>query len=132
MVDMRTNPAEVNEPLKRTTLARAFRVAFAGLGYALRTQRNLQIHAVITLAVVIVGAALQFSPLEWAAVVLCIGMTWSAELLNTAIEVLVDLLSPEYHERAGVAKDVAAAGVLMAAIASAIVGVIIVGQRLLG
>ncbi len=117
--------------LKGTTLARAFRVAFNGLAYGVRTQRNLQIHLVLGGLVVIAGAMFGLTAIEWCVIVFCIGLMWSAELLNTSIEVLVDLLSPEYHERARVAKDVAAAGVLCAALASAAVGAIVFLPKLM-
>lgn len=129
MTELRPN-SDDNRPLGRTTLVNAFRVAFVGFAYALRTQRNLQIHLAIGLAVGIAGIVFRLSKLEWCLIVLCIGMTWTAELLNTSVEVLVDLLSPEYHERARVAKDVAAAAVLCAAGASAVVGLLIFGPRL--
>ena len=130
MPEMRPN-SDDNRPLGRTTLLNAFRVAFVGFGYALRTQRNLQIHLVIGLSVAAAGITFGLNTSEWCLIVLCIGLTWTAELLNTSVEVLVDLLSPEYHERARVAKDVAAAAVLCAAGASAIVGLLIFGPRLM-
>jgi diacylglycerol kinase len=124
-LDQKTRPG-------RTTLVNAFRCAFVGLAYALRTQRNLKIHLAIGAAVAAAGAVLGLSPTEWSLVILCIGLTWTAELLNTAVEVLVDLLAPEYHERARVAKDVAAAGVLCSALTAAAVGTLIFGARLFG
>ena len=130
MTEMRPNPDD-SRPMGRTTLLNAFRVAFVGFGYALRTQRNLQIHLVIGLCVAVAGITFGLNTSEWCLIVLCIGLTWTAELLNTSVEVLVDLLSPEYHERARVAKDVAAAAVLCAAGASAIVGLLIFGPRLM-
>ncbi|HVJ68111.1 MAG TPA: diacylglycerol kinase family protein [Caulifigura sp.] len=131
MTEMRPNPDE-NRPLGRTTLRNAFRVAFIGFGYALRTQRNLQIHLAIGLCVAVAGIVFGLNRLEWCLIVLCIGLMWTAELLNTSVEVLVDLLSPEYHERARVAKDVAAAAVLCSALASSIIGLIIFLPRLFG
>jgi diacylglycerol kinase (ATP) len=131
MHDMRPTNPDSARPLRRTTLANAFRVAFNGFIYGLRTQRNLQIHLVIGGLVAVAGLVLRLDRWEWCLIVLCIGLTWTAELLNTAIEVLVDLLSPEYHERARVAKDVAAAAVLCAAITSATVGLLVFGPRLM-
>ena len=124
MTEVRRTPDEMPRP-GRTTLVNAFRVAFIGFAYALRTQRNLQIHVTIGVIVVFAGLAFRLSPIEWGLIVLCIGLMWTAELLNTSVEVLVDLLSPEYHERARVAKDVAAAAVFCSAVASAVVGVIV-------
>jgi len=114
----------------RTTLANAFRCAFVGLRYAARTQRNFKIHLAIGALVCLAGGLLGLSRVEWCLILLCVGMTWTAELLNTAVEVLVDLLSPEYHERAGVAKDVAAAAVLSASAAAAAVGTVVFASKL--
>lgn len=130
MTEVRPTPEESPRP-GRTTLVNAFRCAFIGFGYALRTQRNLQIHLAIGAAVGIAGLLLDLSKWEWCLIVLCIGLTWTAELLNTSVEVLVDLLAPEYHERARVAKDVAAAAVLCSAIAAAAVGLLVFGPKLL-
>jgi diacylglycerol kinase len=132
MTDMRPSETERRPAPRRTTLVNAFRVAFHGFAYGVRTQRNLQIHLVMSAAVAGAGLFFRVSRLEWMAIALCIGLMWTAELLNTSVEVLVDLLSPEYHERARVAKDVAAAGVLCAALAAAVVGVIVFGPRLVG
>jgi len=130
MQEVRPTPDE-RRPLGRTTLLNAFRVAFHGFGYALRTQRNLQIHLAIGAIVGVAGVVFGLSRIEWCLIVLCVGLTWTAELLNTSVEVLVDLLSPEYHERARVAKDVAAAAVLCSALASAAVGLLIFGPKIL-
>ncbi|QDT52267.1 Undecaprenol kinase [Caulifigura coniformis] len=131
MTEVRPIPDE-SRPLGRTTLLNAFRVAFSGFAYALRTQRNLQIHVAIAGIVVTAGLFFGLNRLEWCLIIVCIGLTGTAELLNTSVEVLVDLLSPEYHERARVAKDVAAAAVLCSALASAVVGVLVFGPRLAG
>ncbi len=130
MSAMRPGSDEKRRP-GRTTIANAFRVALHGVRYAVRTQRNLQIHLAIGGLVVFAGWLCRLDRMEWCLVVLCIGLTWTAELLNTSVEVLVDLLSPEYHEGARVAKDVAAAGVLCASGASAVVGALVFGARLL-
>ncbi len=130
MPEMRP-PKDESPPLGRTTLVNAFRVAFVGFAYALRTQRNLQIHLAIGAAVGVAGLVLGLNRVEWCLIVLCVGLTWTAELLNTSVEVLVDLLSPEYHERARVAKDVAAAAVLCSAMASALVGLFVFGPKLM-
>jgi diacylglycerol kinase len=130
MNEVRPTPEEMPRP-RRTTLVNAFRCAFVGFGYALRTQRNLQIHLAIGAVVGVAGLAVGLSKVEWCLIALCIGLTWTAELLNTSVEVLVDLLAPEYHERARVAKDVAAAAVLCSAIAAAVVGLLIFGPKLL-
>jgi undecaprenol kinase len=95
-------------------LSAAFRYAFAGLFDAWRTERNLRIHAVVAAAVVAAGAVLRLPPAAWAVVFLAIALVVAAELLNSAVETIVDLVSPEEHPLAKRAKDVAAAAVLVA------------------
>jgi len=109
----------------------AFRHAFAGLGYVLRTQRNAWLHAVATLLVIISGTWLDIDRLEWAIMLLAIGLVWLAEFLNTALEAVVDLASPETHPMARVGKDVGAAAVLIAATAAAITGLLVLGPPLI-
>jgi diacylglycerol kinase (ATP) len=112
-------------------LVRAFRFAFAGLGYLLRTQRNAQIHCLIGLCAVALGTFLQLARWEWLALVLTIALVLAAEGFNTAIEAAVDVATETYHPRARVAKDVAAGAVLICAIAAVIVGCIIFIPHLL-
>lgn len=106
-------------------LLRSFGFAFAGIGAMLRTQRNAQIHVVITCAVLIAGFALRVSVGEWVALVLSITVVLALEALNTAIEAVVDLISPQPHPLAKRAKDVAAGAVLIGAIGTALVACII-------
>ncbi|MCX7669331.1 MAG: diacylglycerol kinase family protein [Anaerolineae bacterium] len=111
-------------------LLRSFSYAFAGLGYAIRTQRNLRIHLIIAVLVVVAAAILQVTAAEWAILLLTIGVVVSAELVNTVAELAVDLLTQEYHPMAKVAKDVGAAAVVTTAIAAVGVGVAVFGPRL--
>ena len=85
----------------------------------------MRIHLVLALAVVAVGAVLRFSLLAWAVVALAIGLVFAAELLNTAIEAVVDLVSPQQHPLAKRAKDVAAAAVLAASLAALTAGLLV-------
>jgi diacylglycerol kinase (ATP) len=116
--------------------ARSFRYAFSGWWYVIRTQRNAWIHALVSIAVFIVGIWLRISAQDWAVIVLAIAMVWTAEFVNTALEAVVDLASPQQHFLARVGKDVGAAAVLIAAVASFIIGLLILGpplfQRLQG
>ena len=98
----------------------------------LRTQHNAWIHAVATIAVVASGFVFRVSLGEWALLVLAIGIVWMAEALNTAVELLADEGSLEQRERLGRAKDVAAFGVLAAAIVAATVGGLVFLPRLCG
>lgn len=110
--------------------ALSFRYAFAGWWFVIRTQRNAWIHAAVSIAVVIVSFWLGLSPHEWAVIVLAIAMVWTAEFLNTALEAVVDLASPQQHYLARVGKDVGAAAVLIAAGSSALIGFLILGPPL--
>lgn len=103
----------------------SFRYAFQGLGDLFRSQPNARIHATAATAAVCLGFFCQISRLEWAVVTLCIALVLSLEALNTAIEHLTDLVSPDYHPLAGKAKDVAAAAVLLAAMGAAVAGALI-------
>ena len=103
----------------------SFIYAGRGIRVLLRTQANARIHAVATVAVVAAGLWFRVTNAEWCLLALAIGIVWVAEALNTSIEFVVDLVSPQHHELAGKAKDAAAGAVLLAAISSATVGVII-------
>ncbi|MBN1147038.1 MAG: diacylglycerol kinase family protein [Anaerolineales bacterium] len=108
----------------------AFRYAFAGWWYVIRTQRNAWIHAIVSVMVVILGAWLQLPRRDWVMIVIAMAMVWTAEFLNTALEAVVDLASPQQHELARVGKDVGAAAVLIAAISAALIGLLILGPPL--
>jgi diacylglycerol kinase len=111
--------------------AHSFRHAFHGLWFVIRTQRNAWIHAVITTLVVLAAFWLLLPLRDWAVLFLTISMVWTAEFINTALEAVVDLASPQQHPLAKVGKDVGAAAVLMASIAAILVGLLILGPPLL-
>ncbi len=111
--------------------ARSFRYAFSGWWYVIRTQQNAWIHAVISVAVLTVALWLRISASDMAVLILTIAIVWMGEFLNTALEAVVDLASPELHPLAKVGKDVGAAAVLIAAIASVLIGLLILGPPLL-
>lgn len=108
----------------------SFRYAFAGWWFVIRTQRNAWIHAVISIAVVLVSFWLRLVPRDWAVIVMAIALVWTAEFLNTALEAVVDLASPKQHRLAKVGKDVGAAAVLIAAASAALIGLLILGPPL--
>jgi diacylglycerol kinase len=108
----------------------SFRYAFAGLGYVLRTQHNAWIHSVITLLVVLVGLWLGLSRIEWALIAVTIGIVWTAEIMNTALEVTIDLVSPQPHPLAKIVKDCAAAAVLVTAGMAVVIGLLLLGPPL--
>jgi diacylglycerol kinase (ATP) len=108
----------------------SFRAAFSGWGYVIRSQKNAWIHAAVSVLVVIAGFWLEISRLEWAVILLAIAMVWTSEFLNTALEAVVDLASPQKHPLAKVGKDVGAAAVLIAAGISVLIGLLILGPPL--
>lgn len=112
-------------------IARSFAFAFAGLRYLLRTQANFWVHLMAALLVVVLAAVFGLRGAELAVLALAIGLVLVLEALNSALEALVDLASPEIHPLAKVAKDVAAAAVLLAAGTAVVVGLAVLLPRLL-
>ena len=104
---------------------RSFRYAFAGIVMLFREEHNAQIHATITVLVVVAGVVLRVSPVEWAVLVICIGVVLAAEAFNSAIERIADYLTLERDDRIRDIKDLAAGAVLLCAIAAATVGCVI-------
>lgn len=104
---------------------KSFGYASKGIFFVFRTQHNIWIHSLAIIVVVSAGFIFKLNVPEWGLVVLAIGLVLVSEMINTAIEWLVDLVSPEYKEKAGLIKDVAAGAVLIAAIISVIIGIIV-------
>jgi diacylglycerol kinase (ATP) len=104
---------------------RSIGFALQGVKWLVLTQPNARVHMFATSAVALAGWFFQITPFEWALLIGVIGAVWTAEALNTAIEWAVDLASPTHHVLAGKAKDVAAAGVLLASLAAVCVGVLV-------
>ena len=104
---------------------RSFQYAFAGIVLLFREEHNAQIHATITVLVVVAGVVLRVSPVEWAVLVICIGVVLAAEAFNSSIERIADYLTLEHDDRIRDIKDLAAGAVLLCAIAAAIVGLIV-------
>jgi diacylglycerol kinase (ATP) len=109
----------------------SFSHAFAGMEYVLKTQKNAYIHTIATISVILMALWLEISAVPFAVLILTIGTVWTAEFINTSLEAVVDLASPEKHPLAKVGKDVGAAAVLIAAISSVIIGIIILGPAFL-
>ncbi|MBD8069189.1 diacylglycerol kinase family protein [Bacillus sp. PS06] len=103
----------------------SFSYAINGLKNAIIKERNLQIHLVIAVVVIIVGICFKLSLLDWAILTIVIGGMIVLELINTAIERLVDLVTMEYHPLAKIVKDISAAAVFVFAIIAVIVGILI-------
>ena len=103
----------------------SFDHAFDGFVYAIRTQPNFRFHLLATIVVILLGLYFSISPLEWLILVFTINTVLVAELVNTSIEAMVDLITLERRADAKIAKDVAAAMVLVSAALSVIVGLIV-------
>lgn len=101
---------------------KGFVYAWQGIVYAYSTQVNFKFHTVAALIIGILGIYFHLSLYEWLWIAAAVSLVLSAELFNTALEVLVDLVSPEYNQKAGIVKDLASAAVLVTAILSAIIG----------
>lgn len=107
---------------KRT---KSFVYAFRGIGLLFTTQPNARIHAVAMIAIVAVGFWVSLAPMEWCIIAICMGLVLAAEAINSSIEFLTDLASPDIHPLAEKTKDLAAGAVLITVIFGGIVWCII-------
>ncbi len=110
---------------------KSFGFALQGFRYTLATERNICVMLGGAAFAVVMGLVLQLDLVSWAIVLLCIGCVLAAELMNTAIETVVDLVSPEYHPLAGHAKDIAAAAVYVLSFLVAVVGVCVFANAII-
>jgi diacylglycerol kinase len=110
---------------------RSFIYAARGIFLVFRYENNTRVHLAAGLAAIILGIVLEISRLEWIAVIMQIGLVWTAEIVNTALEKLVDMISPEFNPKAGVIKDMAAGAVLVTSVMALLVGILIFGSRIL-
>ncbi len=121
---MKHNPPD--KPFSFRQRLHSFRYAFRGILLMIKkTQPNFRIHLASTALVIIAGFFFHISPTEWMLVIFAIGMVLSAETFNSAIEQLTDFVSPDFHQKAGLVKDIAAGAVLFSSIAAALIGLII-------
>lgn len=120
-----------NEKKKTIPLLKSFSFATSGIMMAIKNERNLRIHLTIALIMIILGFIFSISAVEWVLLLLAIGGMISLEILNTAIERLVDLVTLDFHPLAKQAKDLAAGAVFSFAIICVIIGMIIFGPYLL-
>lgn len=104
--------------------------AWSGLCELMLTEANARIHLAATLAVLALGLLLGLEPWEWVAIILATALVWTAEALNTALERLADAVTRDIHPSIRAAKDLAAGAVLVAALAAAMVGALVLGPRL--
>ena len=110
---------------------RSFRFAFRGIALVFIHENNTRIHLVATVSVLVAGWIFRLNYLEWAVILAQIGLVWAAEAFNSAIEKLVDLVSPGFNPKAGAIKDIAAGAVLLIAIVAAVVGLVVFGRKIM-
>lgn len=106
-------------------LMNSFKYAFKGIGHAFKYEQNFKIHSIFVIAVILMSIVLKISQTEWLFIIIIVGLVIATELINTALEALVDLVTSEYKELAKVAKDTASAAVLILALTSVIIGLVI-------
>jgi len=104
---------------------RSLQYAWSGLVFVLRNEANMRIHLVLAAIAILLAFAFKFSSTEWSVLIITIALVFTAEAINTAIEVLTNMVSPEYHPKARIVKDVAAAAVLITAFMAVIVAMLL-------
>jgi diacylglycerol kinase len=109
---------------------KSFSFAFKGIASALK-QRNMRIIFICASITIISGILLKIKPADWCILLICIGVMLSLEMMNCAIEEIVNFISPGFHEKAGRIKDMSAGAVLIFSIVSFIVGIVILGKYFL-
>lgn len=112
-------------------LINSFKYAIEGIISSFKTERNMKIHVLAMIIVIVFGFVFMLDKIEWCFIIIAIISVISAELLNTAIETVVDMISPEKNPKAKLAKDIAAGAVLVVAIGAAIMGIIIFGPKII-
>ena len=117
--------------LKTKKLINSFKYAFTGIKTSFKTEQNMKVHILIMLLVILAGIILKIDALDWIILIIMISLVISAELFNTTIETVVDMITKEKNEKAKIAKDVAAGAVLVLAIGSVIIGFIIFIPKIL-
>ncbi len=127
---MKINPDEYSLNVSPNRI-KSLGYALAGWLYMLRYQKNTRIMSVSSLIIFVLALWLQVDFTSWAILILTITTVWMAEFLNAAVEAVVNLATSEFHPMAKVAKDVAAAAVLLGAVASIVVGLLLLGPPLL-
>lgn len=110
---------------KNKNFISALKNSFNGIKYVFTTQRNLKIQVVISIIVILASLFFKISFIEWAVVILIICMVFFAELVNTVVETIVDMITIEYNESAKIAKDISAGAVTLVSITSVIIGLLI-------
>lgn len=116
---------------KKNNFARSVLFALHGLMFLFRKERNARIQLSVAILAISGGILLRISRTEWLIIILCVGMVFTAEALNTSIEKLTDLLHPGWDEKAGRVKDLAASAVFIISVTSAIIGLLVFAPKLI-
>jgi diacylglycerol kinase (ATP) len=126
---MSMSPPGGRPAIPKSNFWRSFLFAGQGVWHAVRHQRNMRVHLAAAVAAVVAGLVLKISAVDWACVLLAIGLVLTAEMLNTVVESLVDLYTDEYHPLAKIAKDTAAGAVLISSATALGVGIAVFVPR---
>lgn len=116
--------------MSRAPFIKSFGYAFSGIAQTFREGRNFKVQLCFAVLAIVLGIAFRIDPVEWGEIAICIGVVLGGECVNTAIEAVVDLVSPEYHDLAKRAKDCAAGAVLMCSFASVAVAAFVFLPRI--
>ena len=125
------NGVNMNPRQEYKKLINSFKYAIEGIISSFKTERNMKIHVLAMIVVIALGLFFKLNKVEWCFIIIAIASVISAELFNTAIETVVDIVSPERNPKAKLAKDIAAGAVLVVAICAAIIGFIVFGPKVI-
>jgi len=118
--------------MKNKNLCTSFKNAFSGLITAFKSERNMIIHGIATVLVILAGVLLRIDNTRWLAVFFAIGLVIVSELFNTAIEILTDMVTDQYSEKAKKVKDISAGAVLFSAVISVVIGILVFTEPVIG
>ncbi len=112
------------QPLTLMARLKSFGYAIQGIVFMLKTQHNAWLHGMATISVIALAVYCDVSASDWRWLIVAMGMVWVGETINTAVEYVCDVVSPDYNHAVKHAKDIAAGGVLIAAVAALVIGVL--------
>ena len=116
---------------KSKKIINSFKYAFEGIFTSFKTERNMKIHVLIMILVILTGVILKIDKMDWIICIILFALVIGGELFNTTIETVVDMIMPEKNEKAKIAKDISAGAVLVLAIGAAIIGIMIFLPKIL-
>lgn len=126
---------ELREKNKKRGIVRffnSFKYSFQGLKYAYKNEQSLLIHLIVTILVIVVGIIVDLNMYEWLLVFILMGLVLATELINTSLEAVVDLISPQINPLAKIAKDTASAAVFIFCVVAFISGIVIFLPKIIG